>query len=97
MTRDDIEFAFIREFQCRGCQIVGVSLLERQERVRVAIHQNGRAAELLHVEPPLTYAEAFRVWSGKNLEMRAKPRPHIPVDLPVDPLESLTGIIDDGE
>ena len=80
MSRDDIEFAFVRQFQCGGRQLVGVSLLERQERVRVAIHQSGCAAALLHVEPPLTYAEAFRVWSGKSLELRTKPRPHIAGD-----------------
>jgi hypothetical protein len=82
-TRDDIELAFVREFQCLGQQLAGVSLLERQERVRVAIHKAGKAGAVFHVEPALSYAEAYRVWSGKSLELRAKPRPHIPVDLPM--------------
>lgn len=90
MTRDDIELAFIREFQVLGAQLDRtVSFLERCERVRVAIYREQRQAQPFHGSG-MTYAEAYREWAGSELEKRAKPRPVPPV-----PLEDATDDLDE--
>lgn len=73
MSRDDIDLAFVREFQCSGLQLAGVSSLERYDRVRSAIYKAGR--QNAKFCDGMTYAQAFRAWSGRSLEQRAKLRP----------------------
>jgi hypothetical protein len=74
MTKDDLDLAFVREFQCGGLHLTGVSSMERHERVRSAIYRNGRERDRFH-DQVMTYADAFRQWSGKTLEQRSAPRP----------------------
>lgn len=75
MNRADIELSFIRAFQVGGMQLgAAVSIAEKHQRVRLSIYRQGLQAEIF---PGMTctWAEAYRLWSGKNLEQRAKPRP----------------------
>jgi hypothetical protein len=80
VSREEIELAFIRTFQVGGAQLgSSVSIAEKHHRVRLAIYRQGLQAEIF---PGMTctWAEAYRLWSGKNLEQRAKPRPSKPTE-----------------
>jgi hypothetical protein len=73
-TREDIEVSFIREFSTAECRLGDVlSTFDRSERVRIAIHKAARG-DLPFFDSGMTYAEAFRLWSGKVFEMRLQHR-----------------------
>lgn len=79
MSRDDLELAFVRQFQLRDedgalVRLVDVSIHEKHERVRVAIWRQKLTDKPFHCQA-FTYAEAFRMWSGHSIEARTKPRP----------------------
>ena len=88
-TKIDIELAFIREFQTADNHLARPgSSSDKHERVRVAIMRESRAGLIFH-DSNLTYAQAFKVWSGKSAEMRASPRAaprlsHIEDDIDTD-------------
>ena len=69
MTRDDINTAFIREFQIGGLNLANAPPNERHERVRRAIYSE-RKQDLPFRGGPISYAEAFKIWSGKMLDSR---------------------------
>lgn len=74
MTKGDIELAFVREFQCSGIYLgAALSSAERHERVRVSIYRANRQSQQFY-DQPFNYADAFRIWSGKNIEQRRTPR-----------------------
>jgi hypothetical protein len=71
---NEIEQAFIREFSTRGDQIgKSVNKADRRERVRRAIHVNGRASLRFH-DSAMNYAEAFQSCYGERLDRRAATR-----------------------
>ena len=74
-AKNEIELALIREFSTRDQTITqGLSLSDKHERVRVAIMREGRSALTFH-DSGLSYAQIFRVWSGKSCEMRGRYQP----------------------
>lgn len=84
MTRDDLELVFVRQFQLRDedgalIRLVDVSMNEKHERVRLSIWRQKLNDKPFFGEP-FTYGDAFRMWSGKSVEARTKPRPS-PVEL----------------
>jgi hypothetical protein len=73
-NREDIEWAFIREFGHGDFKPSEThTSLARQEKVRIAIWREGRAALPFH-DAGFDYQTAFRVAYGKPCEMRKEVR-----------------------
>ncbi len=70
----DLELDFIREFSTGGELLLGLSVDNRRERIRIAIYTN-RLAHMLFRDGPMTYAEAYAECFGRPLEMRSTVRP----------------------
>jgi len=68
----DLELDFIREFSTAG-ELLNLSIDNRRERIRVAIHIQ-KLARMLFRDGPMTYAEAYAECFGRPLEMRSAVR-----------------------
>jgi hypothetical protein len=70
----DIELEFIREFSVGGNNIGSVLGAEdRRERVRIAIYA-GQLHDKRFRDSDMTYAAAYRLCYGRDLDMRRRPR-----------------------
>lgn len=70
----DLELDFIREFSTGGELLLGLSVDNRRERIRIAIYTH-RLAHMIFRDGPMTYAEAYAECFGRPLEMRSTVRP----------------------
>ncbi len=70
----DLELDFIREFSTGGELLLGLSVDNRRERIRVAIYTH-QLTHMLFRDGPMTYAEAYAECFGRPLEMRSTVRP----------------------
>jgi hypothetical protein len=92
MTGDEIELAFIREFQVLGCDLSdNVGRLARMERIRIGIFRE-RREDRQFCGTEMTYAQAFKKCFGKNAELRSIKRDQIgmPIRNLIDELEDET-------
>jgi hypothetical protein len=76
LTRDDIEFSFIRSLACSGFILSGPNLSpdDRRERIRIAIMKSQMSGKPLPIDPNLTYAEAFKLAYNRPCELRTVER-----------------------
>ena len=65
----ELELDFIREFSTGGESLIGLSVDNRRERIRVAIYTQ-KLPHMLFRDGPMTYAEAYAECFGRPLEMR---------------------------
>ena len=72
LSRDDIEFSFIRSLACSGFILSGPNLSpdDRRERIRIAIMKAQMHNKPLPIDPTLTYAQAFRLAYNRPCELR---------------------------
>jgi hypothetical protein len=68
----DLEIEFIREFSVGGC-LTGLSLIDRSERIRVAIYA-GKLVRAPFRDSGMSYGAAFARCFGRPIEMRGTPR-----------------------
>jgi hypothetical protein len=66
----DLELDFIREFSTGGQSLNGLSINNRRERIRVAIHIQ-KLPNVRFREGPMTYSEAYAECFGRPLDMRS--------------------------
>jgi hypothetical protein len=65
----DLELDFIREFSTGGESLKRLSIVERRERIRLAIYTH-KLAHIRFRDGPMNYAEAYAECFGRPLEMR---------------------------
>jgi hypothetical protein len=72
----DLDMQFVREFAVGG-ELVGSSINDRRERIRVAIHRRN----LLHMpfrDSGMNYGQAYEFCYRRPIEMRRTPREETP-------------------
>jgi hypothetical protein len=69
----DLELDFIREFSTGGQSLIGLSVVDRRERIRLAIYTH-KLVHLRFRDGPMNYAEAYAECFGRPLEMRRNVR-----------------------
>src|SRR5207237_59959 len=72
LSREDIEYTFIRSLACSGFILSGPTMSpdDRRERIRIAIMKSQMSNKPLPIEPSLTYAEAFKLAYNRPCELR---------------------------
>jgi hypothetical protein len=68
----ELEIEFIREFSVGGC-LTGLSLIDRSERIRVAIYA-GKLVRAPFRDSGMDYGQAFARCFGRPIEMRSAAR-----------------------
>lgn len=69
---DEMDMEFIREFSV-GASLTGLSVMDRSERIRLAIYANHLAGCPFR-DTGMDYASAFRQCYGRPIEMRRRAR-----------------------